>query len=64
MWGSLYSVSYVEVDIWLVPAYNIGIKKHCDKRLASVDSISKNCLNNRHFAEWRLLLFTIIVMPL
>ena len=43
----------------LVPAYSIGIKKHCDKRIALCSWLK--VINNRHLAEWRLLLFTIIV---
>ena len=35
-------------------------EEHCDKRL----TLNKlfNYLNNRHLAEWRLLLFTVTVM--
>ena len=41
--------------------YNEPIKGRCDKRLALEDQVCSEA-KSRHLAEWRLLLFTVIVI--
>lgn len=41
--------------------YNEHIKGRCDKRLA-LQGLTFSIAKSRHLAEWRLLLFTVIVI--
>lgn len=39
----------------------MSIVRRCDKRLARLCQVNRENPRNRHFAEWRFLLFTMIV---
>ena len=49
------------LDISKAGGYNQNIKGRCDKRLA-LQGLTFSIAKSRHLAEWRLLLFTVIVI--
>lgn len=57
----LYIAPIDSLDILEAGDYNLNIKERCDKRLALEDQACSEA-KSRHLAEWRLLLFTVIVI--